>query len=330
MGRRRRHNRDLPSKMYLRHGGYYYDSPTLKKWIFLSRDATEARAILKQIIGNGSRLLGKFDDVADKYIDEVLPLKRSEQTRRDQRRELERLKKVFGDVATKDITAQHCYLYMEARRDKNGRPVPTAARHEISLLGHVIAKAIRWGVATANPVRTLERIPRIVRRRYVTDAEFERVYIVASERMQIAMELAYLTGQRRGDLLSLTRGQLSDDGIAFRQSKTDAGILVEWSARLRAVVARAKALTPQVPGTYLLRTRTGAQYSAGGFKANWQRLMNKAVDMGVKRFTFHDLRAKAASDKGTLGEAQALLGHASSDTTKRVYKRNMTKAEPVR
>jgi integrase len=40
--------------------------------------------------------------------------------------------------------------------------------------------------------------------------------------MQIAMDLALDTGQRRGDLLALTRAQLTDKGIAFRQGKTGA------------------------------------------------------------------------------------------------------------
>ncbi|MGA2565035.1 MAG: hypothetical protein ABSF96_15920 [Steroidobacteraceae bacterium] len=42
----------------------------------------------------------------------------------------------------------------------------------------------------------------------------------------------------------------------------------------------------------------------------------------------HDLRAEAASDEGTIEEAVALLGHASSETTKRIYKRNLTRAKP--
>jgi integrase len=60
----------------------------------------------------------------------------------------------------------------------------------------------------------------------VTDAEYAAVYALASERMQIAMELALDTGQRRGDLLNLTRAQLTDEGIEFLQGKTGAGVLV--------------------------------------------------------------------------------------------------------
>jgi integrase len=97
----------------------------------------------------------------------------------------------------------------------------------------------------------------------VTDAEYDAVYKLASERMRIAMDLALLTGQRRGDLLTLTRAKLTDEGIVFNQSKTGAGVLVEWTDELRKITDRAKALKPQVPGEYLLRKRSGRPYTAG-------------------------------------------------------------------
>lgn len=182
----------------------------------------------------------------------------------------------------------------------------------------MFAKAIRWGAATVNPVRTLERAPKGKRTRYVTDAEYDAVHALANERMRIAMDLALLTGQRRGDLLTLTRAKLTDE--------------------LRKITHRAKALKPQVPGEFLLRKRNGRPYTAWGFSAIWQRLMDKATKPGKnaeapalsERFTFHDLRAKCASDKDGLESAAALLGHASSQTTKSVYRRKMPGATPLR
>ena len=119
-------------------------------------------------------------------------------------------------------------------------------------------------------------------------------------------------------LLSLKRAQLTDEGIIFSQSKTGAGVLVEWTDELRRITERAKALKPQVPGEYLLRKRNGRPYTAWGFSAIWQSLMDKATAPGkngeapvlAERFTFHDLRAKCASDKDGLESAAALLGHA--------------------
>lgn len=71
--------------------------------------------------------------------------------------------------------------------------------------------------------------------------------------MQCAMDLATMTGQREGDLLKLTRSQLTDDGIVFAIGKskrrhprhgkvieTSKRVIVEWSPELRAVIERLK------------------------------------------------------------------------------------------
>jgi integrase len=162
-------------------------------------------------------------------------------TERRLAKRLEKLKAVFGDMPADKITPQHCYKYLDSPAKH-----PVAARHEISLLGHVFAKAIRWGAGTVNPVRTLERTAKGRRTRYLTDADYDAVRALANERMQIAMDLALLTGQRRGDLLALRRAQLTDEGIVFRQSKTAAGVLVEWTDELRRITDRAQGADNQV------------------------------------------------------------------------------------
>lgn len=314
--------------MYLRRGKYYFDNPTTGKWESLGDDIATAMAKYGQIVGPvwSGRTIG---DVIDRYRTRVLPLKRSAQTRSDQARELDRLKAWCGHMLPDALTAPMCARYLEDRVREDGRPAPTAARHEVSLLGHVFAKAIVWGVATLNPVRALERQRKNRAGRYVTHDEMAALKAMCTERMQIAIELARLTGQRRGDLLALKRSQFTDEGIVFRQGKTEAGVLVEWTDALREVIRRADALAPQIPREYVLRTRRGRRYSARGFSAMWQRSMAKFVVAGGTRFTFHDLRRKAASDKATIEEAAALLGHASTDTTKRMYKKNLTRARPV-
>jgi len=227
-----------------------------------------------------------------------------------------------------NLTAQACYKYMDSRRSKDGKPVPVAARHEVALLGHVFSKAIRWGVSRSNPVRGMDFGERSAKRAQVPIEQVEALKAVAGERLSVAIDLAVSTGQRRGDLLTLRREQLTNDGIVFKQSKTGAGVLIEWSEDLRAIVDRAKRLAPQIPSDYLIRTRRGKPYSAEGFSAIWQRAMGKHVKAGGQRFSFHDLRSVSADGAATAEEAQARLGHASVATTKRHYLRGVTRAKP--
>jgi integrase len=146
--------------------------------------------------------------------------------------------------------------------------------------------------------------------------------------MRVAIDLAVITGQRRGDLLNLTRGQLQDDGVYFKQSKTGAEITIEWSDDLRSIITRAKALKPQIPGEYLIRKQNGKPYTGVGFSAIWQRLMKKHVEAGGERFIFHDLRSVSADGAATAEEARDRLGHTNVETTKRHYLRGVTKAKP--
>jgi integrase len=324
MGRRRTHDRHLPQRMYLLHGAYYFRAAG-KPAMHLGRDLGAALTKYGTLIG--SQWVGRtLGDVIDRYRIEVLPLK-GKATRKNEGHSLDLLKAVFGTSLPDNITAQECYRYIDLRKSPKGEPAPVAGRHDIALLGHIYAKAIRWGLTSGNPVRSLERLPKTKRTRYVTHEEYAAILALANPRMKLAIRVARITGQRRGDLLTLQRSQLTDQGIIFRQSKTGAGVLVEWSDAMRAVIADCKAMAPQLPAQYLLRTRKGKAYSAAGFSAIWQRLMAKWTKAGCEPFTFHDLRAKAASDMATIEEAAALLGHASTETTKRVYKRNLTRAK---
>ena len=325
MGARRRIDKHLPRRVYLEHGAYYF-RPKDGKRVPLGKDLSQALAKYGTIIGPtwSGRTLG---DVIDRYRVQVLPLKRSAATRLNEGIALDRLKRFAGHMIPDNITAPMLYRYMDARRRPDGKPAPESARHEIGLLGHVYRKAIRWGVASGNPVRGMEKAVKKPRRAPVPMVEVEKVRALATERMRVAIDLAVCMGPRRGDLLTLTRSSLTDEGVLFTQGKTQRPQLIEWSDELRAIANRAKRLTPQVPGEYLIRTRAGDPYTPSGFSANWQRLMRKHVASGGQRFTFHDLRSVAA-DEGTLEEARDRLGHASAQTTQRFYRRGVQRGKP--
>ncbi len=101
-----------------------------------------------------------------------------------------------------------------------------------------------------NPGREVEKVRLPKRKRYVDDDEFQTVYSLASPTLQVTMDLAVLTGLRRGDLLSLTRDNLTDEGILITPGKTQntsgKTLLIEWSEELRQVIDRAKRLPPEV------------------------------------------------------------------------------------
>lgn len=227
-----------------------------------------------------------------------------------------------------NVTQRACYRYLGQRRNREGKPAPVAARHEVSLLGHVFGKAIRWGVCSVNPVRGMELGGRSAKRPRVTMDQVNAARALAPERIRIAIDLAVITGQRRADLLSLTRAQLTDDGILFRRSKTETEVTIEWSDDLRSILERSKRVSPQIPGEHPIRQRNGKRYTRRGFSAIWQRLMAKHVKAAGQRFSFHDLRSVSADGAKTLEEARDRLGHVSTEAAMQHYRRAPIKVKP--
>ncbi len=329
VGRKRKHNKHLPLGVTLEHGAYYYrgrDRKRVRLGTALGESLAKWAAIIKPAPGS----LRTMRDVFKRYRLEVLP-KKAATTVRAQGYLFPMLEDVFGEMAPVDIRPMHAYEYLDTR----GAQALTSANHEISLLSHCLTKCVQWGVIERNPLLDLSREeyrPK-PRDRYVTDAEFSAVYELAPERIRIAMDLALLTGLRRGDILALTRHSVTDDGLLVRPSKsrnsTGKALIIEWSDDLRRVVARAQHLAPRVRAA-LLCNRSGKAYTGGGFAVNWQKLQLKALEVGAieHRYTFHDLRAKSASDD-SLQAASERLGHSSQAMTKRVYVRTPTKVRPL-
>jgi integrase len=78
---------------------------------------------------------------------------------------------------------------------------------------------------------------------------------------------------------------------------------------------------------YLFCTRKGQPYikvdkSVNAFQSMWQRWQNKALKQTklIREFSEKSLRNRTASDMETAEKAAELLGHASTDTTRKHYR----------
>jgi integrase len=318
MGRPRKHNKHLPRRVVHRHGAYHFIDKA-GKWHRLGKTLPEMYRALAAFVERPEGL-PRVRDLATRYRLEVLP-KKAPHTQVDHGRYLELIEAVFGDMAPRDVRPAHLRQFHDRLRDR-----PTRANRALEVAKHLFAMGVQWGALDENPGRDVRKFPVERRRRYVTDADFRAVYERADPMIRCAMDLAVLTGLRRGDLLSLTRDHLTPEGIRIDTAKTGAGLLIEWSDELRAVVDRAWALGPEVR-RHVIVTRRGKGYTPDGFSALFRRVLLRTP--AEHRFRWHDLRAKSASDD-TLEAAAARLGHASAATTVRHYRRAPAKVRPLR
>lgn len=326
MGRPRTSNKHLPKGISIIHGSYWFKPP--------GKGAKRVRVCavgqdveLYTFLANQAKPAGPvrtMADLFDRYEREVIPTLEP-RTQKDYRRHLLKLREIFGHMPPNDVLPRHVGRFLDVDKGKIQR------NRQVAVLSAVFSKAVgRWYEADRNPCQHVERNPSKARDRNVTDAEYAAVYALHKPRMQIAMDLALLTGQRQGDLLKLTWKQVTPEGITFRQSKTGKRLMVGMSPALEAVLLRARALLPNLPREYVLRRRNGAPYTENGFRAIWQRVMRKYAKTGAERFTFHDLRAKSATDSVSIEAAYERLGHTSMAMTRKVYDRGVRKVTPLK
>jgi len=216
-----------------------------------------------------------------------------------------------------------------------------AAKKEISLLGRVFRLAkTHWGLTTFNPVDGIEYPSQPPRDAYIDDATFIKMYAAAGPVLRCMMDIASQTGARRGMILDIRVGDIQPDHLVIRVSKKktrtgfeevrytltpDLRDALNEALALRRAVPGAKALQP---GDHLFATRNGLPYTGENFKRLWKTMRDK-VGLASWSFTFHDIRAKAASDSDSDEAAQKLLVHADARITRRVYRRKSVVVQPL-
>jgi integrase len=358
--KRNAENKGLPARWQFRHNAYYYRVPPGqlalwdgKTYFRLGASLSDAYKVwaTRMETGGNVRTVG---DLLDRYALEVIPTK-APKTRESNGYALVKLREVFGAAPVGAIKPQMIYKYADIRSRKTKgadgrlRGGPITAQREIEVLSHAFTKAVEWGFVDKHPFRNELRFEGVnkPRTRYVEDWEVvealklkPRLHKGSVRSVQAYIKVKLLTGMRRIDLLRLSDDDLQEDGIHVTPSKTKKSsgksVVYLWSDELRAAVDEAKAARP-VESPYLFCTRKGECYVnedgfSNGWDSMWQRFFARVVEETsvTEHFTEHDLRAKCASDAETLEHARALLAHADSSTTNRIYRRKVERVRPLR
>lgn len=311
MGRKRTVNKGLPRGLQLKGGRYYHVTTTTpRKWTPLGADRLQALIAWARIEGTDPEPEARlFRVVAGRYTREVIPTK-APRTQADNLKELDKLTAVFGDMLVDAIKPFHVRQYLDIR----GQAAKARANREKALLSHVFNKAREWGYTDAtNPCQGVKGFKEAGRDRYVTDAEFEAVRVVAHPTLRDAMDLALLTGQRPADVLKIERAHIHDGALHVEQNKTGTKRAILLAGELAAVIERIRTRPRVRYSAFLIQDDDGRPLSVAALRSRFDAARRQA---GVS-FQFRDLRAKAATDTGDLAHSQLLLGHKNRTMTER-------------
>jgi len=219
------------------------------------------------------------------------------------------LKTAFAPFDPAQVEASDVYDFLAMLDDR--RPM---ANRCLAVLRKVFEYAHRNKIVKTIPTLGIKLHKTPKRERLLTPDEYHAIYAQAPARLQVIMDLCYLTGQRINDVLNIHRTQIQDGRIEFRQQKTGKRLVVE-APGLAAVIERAKGLHGNVKGLTLLHRRKGKPPSYTGVRDLWRLACRRA---GVEDATLHDIRAMSLTHARAQGlNATALAGHSSEAMTNR-------------
>jgi len=315
MNRPRRLNPEgLPPCVYKKHGAYWLVKRG--KWTRLGVDRREALMEYARIT-SGAQGAGSFPAFCDQ-THAILKTKWAANTVTTYDQARKALNKIFSDFHPEQIRRRHAQMMMDAQIAH-----PRIANRNLGFLRLVMKRALGLEMIEHDPCISVRKHPVKSRGRLLTDAEFDAIYKHAGPRLQVIMDICYLTGQRIGDVLAIKYDDLAEDGINFVQQKTESRLTIKWSIELKAVIERAKSLTSEgkvatLPTGFLLRGEVAhkrakpPRYTV--VLAQWVAACKAAK---VEDANLHDIRAKSATDSERLGiDPQKLLGHKDARTTR--------------
>lgn len=274
-----------------------------------------------------------FRQVADEYRAVIIPTK-APRTQKDNAKELAKLIAFFDQppCPLDAIEPKHVAQYLKWR----GAKAKVRANREKALLSHIWNWARGEGyTARANPCAGIKGFRETGRDAYIEDDLYAAVWNAADAPLRDAMDLAYLTGQRVADTLTMAARDIRDGFLHVKQGKTGTKRRIEVTAALAQLLERIehRKANMAIHATHLIVNERGQPL---GMRALEQRFVaaRKAAEVDPAAFQFRDLRAKAGTDKAEardIREAQQQLGHANLSMTEHyVRNRRGSKVTPTR
>jgi integrase len=266
-----------------------------------------------------------FNDLAERYVENY----------RSQRC-FSRLKyylvdeylRVFGNRRLSEITYLDLETYHNRRKATPTRAGKTRSdatiNREMSTLRHMLNKAVEWGMLEISPFTKGSRLmlkENNHRLRFLNDSEIESLLKACEElnnhiqHLRPIVEVALLTGMRRGELLGLQWEQIRNGFIYLTETKSGKARQIPINDRLAEVFKEVRR-SNQLKSPYVFCGSNGNRFME--VKKSFASACRKA---GIEAFRFHDLRHTFASQLimrgASLKAVQELLGHSDFKMTMR-------------
>jgi integrase len=262
----------------------------------------------------------KFEELVDIFVDDYENNKRKSMDRAE--RTAKQLSKFFYGIRAIDITTDRIQSYIELRR-KDGVQDPTINR-ELSGLKRMFSLAKR---ITPPKVNEIPYIPHLKENRprqgFFEHEEYRVLTDALSDYLRPVMTMAYYTGMRKGEILSLKWRQVNllerkitlDAGT----TKNDEGRIVFMTDELYEALVFQRTIRdnnfPQCESVFF-------NYKTGRRIKDFRNAWNKAIkETGLEGKLFHDFRRTGVRNLTRSGVSENVAMQISGHKTRSIFDR---------
>jgi integrase len=315
------------ARYYFRFKGKRWPLPTPGEPGFMAAYEAVKKAVSDNptsAVANVHFLSGTLGWAIEKFTGDRNYLSRAENTRRNERRTFDLLRKKYGAGMLKDLTSRHVKLIRDDIRETHS--VADVAVGLLSVIWVYADEHLDLDL-TVNPTVGVRRVHRHGKGHQPWPMELlERFMCEAPPPLAFACRLAIYTGQRRSDVVKMKWSQFDGSLIEVRQQKTDELLAIPCH---RALCDELKSM-PRLGEAILIGER-GRSLKASSLGVLVRRALNA---MGVSGYSIHGLRKNAAQALAEAGcsdrEIMAITGHRTTEMvslyTRRAEQKRMARS----
>ena len=203
-----------------------------------------------------------------------------------------RLAKVFSKRRLDVITRLEIERYLTMRAKARH---PATVNHDIRFLKLMLKTAVAWKYLEENVAESIQLLkvpppdPDVEAGRFLTQKQTDALIDAAPDHVRPCVQLALLTGMRRGELLGLRWPQIKDGWIRLHETKSSKERRIPVTTEIATILRTIRKRHPRYIHGYVL-VYNGERMKS--FKRSWE---NTRAAAKLPRVRFHDLRHTWAS-----------------------------------
>jgi len=233
---------------------------------------------------------------------------------------VQKLKEYFKGKPLEDLNLDMVEAYLVKRRKDaaaKGKPISDVSlNREIMCLKTIARRAVLNRQILWNPIQGVRLFKENPRSRVLTTDEYQRLLAGCAPYMRPIVELAYMTGMRRGEILNLRWDQIDFQEKVIVLEASDTKTQERREIPLDDVLADTLKKVPKTLNCPYVFTHRGKKMSdpKEGF---W----NACERAGIKDLHFHDLRHCAVTNFRKAGVPENTIMSISGHKTHSVFRR---------